>query len=418
MNVHESLAVAFFGRKGSNGNGLQKAAHEFIPDVNPTSFVFFFERGTSGTSWSIRDYSIKNRVKELGPHHFHWTADQLHARAVHSIDALTVSTDNLEFWHDFTRKCNTQYLSPEAAPPPAGPRQAAHRPQVAPQTPVAVASSVPVVVFPSSSGTAQPNGSFPVVDLDHLLDSHKGRKMQDIERILHSPNSEDWVTWTFFRILLTQYPTGWWGHLVSAARRRNSELVFPFDERSVPRPALWSAVPSPLAYEAASRVRMRESGNREWVLRAQNPDPVEGSSEIDVTFEHDQFLVFVEAKLGSDISMDTKYDPQRNQIARNIDCLIEKAGDRTPVFWLMVRDEAPDRAYVQLMNAYKADPTILARELPHRDPSKLHEVSRNLTTLLWSDFSELVCGPGWDEISTAVKRELARRISGSMAQSA
>jgi hypothetical protein len=70
------------------------------------------------------------------------------------------------------------------------------------------------------------------------------------------------------------------------------------------------------------------------------------------------------------------------------------------------------------MKAYKNDPSILARELPHREPSKLDEVARNLTILLWSDFGELICGPGWDETSTAVKRELARRIMASLAETA
>jgi hypothetical protein len=149
-----------------------------------------------------------------------------------------------------------------------------------------------------------------------------------MNRILHSPDSEDWVTWNFFQIMFRQHPSGWWGHLVSAARRRNANLNFPFDDRSLPHPVLWSSVATPAGYETQSRVRMQTSGNREWILRASNPDPVEGSSEIDVTFDHDQFLVYVEAKLGSDVSMNTKYDPQRNQIVRNIDCLIESAGER------------------------------------------------------------------------------------------
>jgi hypothetical protein len=46
---------------------FKKRRMMFIPEVNPSLFVFFFERGNSGTSWSIRDYSIRNRVKEYGP---------------------------------------------------------------------------------------------------------------------------------------------------------------------------------------------------------------------------------------------------------------------------------------------------------------------------------------------------------------
>jgi hypothetical protein len=160
---------------------------------------------------------------------------------------------------------------------------------------------------------------------------------------------------------------------------------------------------------------MQKSGNPEWVLRASNPEPVEGASEIDVSFDHDQFLVFAEAKLGSDISMDTKYDPQRNQIVRNIDCVIANARDRMPIFWMLARDEAPDRGYVQLMHSYKSDRTLLARELPHRAQSTLDVVSQNLTILLWSDFGELLCGPGWDAESSAVKEELERRMAAALA---
>jgi hypothetical protein len=239
-----------------------------------------------------------------------------------------------------------------------------------------------------------------------------------MERILHSRNSEDWVTWNFLQIMFRQYPKGWWGHIVSAARRRNSELRFPFDDRSLPHPVLWASIPTPPEYEAQSRRRMQNSDNREWVLRASNPESVEGNSEVDVTFHHDQFLVYLEAKLGSDISMDTRYDPQRNQVARNIDCVIANSANRLPIFWMLVRDEAPDRAYVQLMRAYKSDPALLARDLPHRNQAVLNIVAQNLTILLWSDFSELVCGAGWDSESTAVKQELERRIQGTLAESA
>ena len=365
---------------------FKKRRMMLIPDVNLTSFVFVFERGNSGTSWSIRDYSTKNRVKEFGPHDFHWTADEIHQRAVHSIDAPTVHTGNLEFWHTFTQKCNRQYLQNHGQDVIATPNPAP-TPLLAP-----CAQANPV---------QQPSGTLPVLNLPELLSSPKGRKSQDMNRILHSPDSEDWVTWNFFQIMFRQHPSGWWGHLVSAARRRNANLNFPFDDRSLPHSIFWSSVATPAGYEAQSRVRMQTSGNREWVLRASNPDPVEGASEIDVTFDHDQFLVYVEAKLGSDVSMNTKYDPQRNQIVRNIDCLIESAGERMPLFWMLVRDEAPERAYVQLMKNYKADPSLLAREI-----------------LLWSDFSELVCGPGWDEESCAVKQELERRILAVRARAA
>ena len=55
----------------------------------------------------------------------------------------------------------------------------------------------------------------------------------------------------------------------------------------------------------------------------------------------------------------------RVQVTRNIDCLLEIAGTRAPLFWMLVCDEEPVRAYTQLMNGYRADPGLLARYLPH-----------------------------------------------------
>jgi hypothetical protein len=139
-------------------------------------------------------------------------------------------------------------------------------------------------------------------------------------------------------------------------------------------------------------------------------EPVEGESEIDIVCEHGKFMVFIEAKLGSDVSMRTKYDPQRNQILRNIDCLISKAGNRIPIFWLLVRDEELTRKYVQLINTYKNDAGLLASILTHRDAETLGGIAQNLTIMLWSDFKEVVCAPGTDPETAAVKRELEFRI--------
>jgi hypothetical protein len=83
---------------------------------------------------------------------------------------------------------------------------------------------------------------------------------------------------------------------------------------------------------------MRESTNKAWVERSQDPRPVEGDSEIDVILQNSVLVVFAEAKLGSDISSSTTYDPHRNQIVRNIDCVLDWANGRAPLFWMLVRD--------------------------------------------------------------------------------
>ncbi len=103
-----------------------------------------------------------------------------------------------------------------------------------------------------------------------------------------------------------------------------------------------------------------------WARRAANPRAVEGTSEIDIVVGTETSLVFVEAKLGSDVSKRTTYDPLRNQIVRNIDCLLESAVDRTPFFWLLVKDRDPNRKYTQLYQSYRAVPGELTKLLPHR----------------------------------------------------
>jgi hypothetical protein len=62
------------------------------------------------------------------------------------------------------------------------------------------------------------------------------------------------------------------------------------------------------------------------------------------------------------------------------------------------------------MNCYKSDPSLLARDLPHRDVETLNHIAQNLTIVLWSDFKELVCSLGPDPEENTVKQELERRI--------
>jgi hypothetical protein len=67
---------------------------------------------------------------------------------------------------------------------------------------------------------------------------------------------------------------------------------------------------------------------------------------------------------------------------------------------------------MQLMQAYREHPETLARELPHRDPELLRQVSRGLAVVTWRAIAGDVCCPQGDddELFEAVKCEIARRI--------
>ncbi|HLZ43764.1 MAG TPA: hypothetical protein VKQ11_22555 [Candidatus Sulfotelmatobacter sp.] len=146
--------------------------------------------------------------------------------------------------------------------------------------------------------------------------------------------------------------------------------------------------------------------------RSRASEPVEGDSEIDLIIESPLFLIYVEAKLDSDISMRTTYDPARNQIIRNIDCLLDSVHKRTPFFWMFVRDASQGRAYTQLMRKYQEDTTTLSHDLPHHDPLLLEKVAKGLTIVTWREIAQGICTPCAtdDEQLLSIKRELWRRV--------
>jgi hypothetical protein len=179
----------------------------------------------------------------------------------------------------------------------------------------------------------------------------------------------------------------------------------------VPAVVFWQTVPPPSTYEVASRKRMAKSENELWIERAKNPDPVEGDSEIDITLFGEEHLTFIEAKLSHDISPRTTYDPERNQIIRNIDCLLEHAAASTPYFWMICRDVGPSRSYVQAIDAYRSTPAMLASALPHRDPKVLTDVIERTTIFLWRELLDLLDVPSLDTEQVRVLEELRRRCN-------
>jgi hypothetical protein len=253
--------------------------------------------------------------------------------------------------------------------------------------------------------------AFPIIDQDRFQHHPKFRKSQDLKRMQYSKASEDWVTWTVFGLLERYAPTSWWFDLVKLARTENPRLILPPGWNEIPEVRLWQCVPPPCGYETASRDRMRRSNNEPWVKRSRDPRPVEGESEIDVILRNSVLVVFAEAKLGSDISSSTKHDPHRNQIVRNIDCVLDRAEGRVPMFWMLVRDASQERSYTQLLSHYRSQPDALVGQLPHHDPETVTRLAGNLTMLLWSDIvarvAEVIAGD--DEQIASIKNELSSR---------
>jgi DNA-binding Xre family transcriptional regulator len=91
--------------------GLTKRQMMFVPKMYPNpTFVLFFEKGDTGLSWTIRDYSEKGSPKTYGRRDFGWTADQVRQEAKYSFDAPAVDTNEIDYWHERTLEYNKQYL--------------------------------------------------------------------------------------------------------------------------------------------------------------------------------------------------------------------------------------------------------------------------------------------------------------------
>lgn len=246
---------------------------------------------------------------------------------------------------------------------------------------------------------------FPFLDLERLCTRLKSRKESDHEYIFERERSEDYVTWNVLQALQRRESSSWWPELADLARRCSPAGDAWLTSRSAPVSVdIWRKVASPLDYEAASRRRMKESDNDKWRTRAENKRPVEGPTEVDAVLEGDEYLVFVEAKLYSRIDRRTRYDPKRNQIVRNIDCLIEKVGNRRPYFWMFVRDRDRDS---ELIDRYRSDDPS-NWELPHRDRGILSQIARSLAVVEWRELMSLL--PDQHDLKD-VLAELHRRVA-------
>jgi len=348
----------------------------YSPTLAPNTFVLLYARGDSGRSFSVRDYtpsagpSIRYATEFPG-----LTAEQILSEASlpgnHCFPADRIPTTNVAYWRSTILDLNLRHL---------------HRP-----TPKQVDQT-----------------TFPLLDRHTFDGLPKARKAKDVDRMLHSAQSEDWVTWNVTRLLLRRPAESWWGSVLDAVTRSTGTL---FELPPPIRIDLWRSVASPLAYETKSRERMLTSDNQSWIARAGKPGPVEGFSEIDLAFAGDDYLVFVEAKLGADISLRTTYDPSRNQIVRNIDCVLEHNEDRKPFFWMLAKDREPVRMYMRLIDTYRNDPTILAAVVPHRTLSELEEIARTLAVVTWSELLEGMTPETSEE--EEVHQEILRRIDHS-----
>ncbi|NNJ24642.1 hypothetical protein [Alienimonas chondri] len=132
---------------------------------------------------------------------------------------------------------------------------------------------------------------------------------------------------------------------------------------------------------------------------------LEGATRADGVLSGQSATVVFEAKLLSDSSSHVTFDPLRNQIARNLDILLdEKAALKHEIderYFVLLTPETfrrrpRSRHYGLLLREYVNNPDALKEDLPHRDPEQVIALARRIGWATFEECRDLVPGAcGW-----------------------
>ncbi len=175
-------------------------------------------------------------------------------------------------------------------------------------------------------------------------------------------------------------------------------------------------LPSPNAYKKWLQENLKRRHFIPYVLDStKDKGNLEGPTQVDAMFLNPKngFAVIVEAKVLSDISYQITYDTMRNQIARNIDVMLEKneelcrplnKRDPKKTLFLLItpklfKDNPSCRLYGYKLHEYKTNPNSLLKDLPHRRGCDWQNISSRIGWLTWEDFKNVnkYCCP-WLEL--------------------
>ena len=165
-------------------------------------------------------------------------------------------------------------------------------------------------------------------------------------------------------------------------------------------------LPSPSSYKEWLLKNLNKRQFIPYVLEsAEGKVNLEGATNVDAILLNSKngFAVIIEAKVLSDISYEITYDTMRNQIARNIDVMLEKneklcdplnKRDPEKTLFLFItpklfKENSSSRLYGYKFNEYKTNPASLSADLPHRDNCDWQNISSRLSWLTWEDSKDV-----------------------------
>jgi hypothetical protein len=232
-------------------------------------------------------------------------------------------------------------------------------------------------------------------ELRDILPFSQKEANRQLKRILNSPDSEDFLTWSAFRPLMDVRPLSKW---LSPFFQKSfgSREVFEIADLDQAVLRFWHGRKTKESYPPKEhddwlRGRLENSGVLRFKERAAIGRRLEGPTEVDVVIETPKTLAFVEAKYLSDIDCQTRYDVCRDQISRNLDVggyQAEKRGKK--FFFILLTPEYYERCrlYWYRMQECTKDPYRIKERIPYRSIN-FEELSKNIEWVLWRDVIEI-----------------------------
>lgn len=170
-------------------------------------------------------------------------------------------------------------------------------------------------------------------------------------------------------------------------------------------------IPSPHSYVSWLRSNLKSRQLIPYVLDAANRNSertLEGPTHVDAVLLNcnNGFALFIEGKVLSDASYQISFDNFRNQIARNIDVMLEDnsrlgppLSHQLPEFTLFAlltpeifKKNPESRLYGWLMREYSSSSNALARDLPHRDNVDWKSISRRIGWFTFENIESIILG--------------------------
>jgi len=177
-----------------------------------------------------------------------------------------------------------------------------------------------------------------------------------------SENSEDAMTWNTFRTLKKIHPSLWFPVLFPGIELKDRE----YNELEI---HFWKEIPPP----PKRPVR-------------------EGNTQADLILETSETVIFIEVKYRSEISLSTTYDPERDQIIRNVDVGSYVAKEKGKNFYFLLLLPSSNDISIQTLARYRNNSSLIKEKIGYyRDDIKdFNSLAKHMSSLYWEDILKLL----------------------------